>query len=149
MQKTGKVSKGLLIQLYRAAGKGAVKNGRIYVRRNQKPLFDVAVAISRPRTPLGTHHFTAISNAAHKNAQNEPEKYWLALSIEQTGWQDRDETNYLSASDAHDAINRFILPEKLRRRISDLIVPGSTVVIADQGLSHETGKGTDFIVLTK
>jgi hypothetical protein len=34
-------------------------------------------------------------------------------------------------------------------RISQLIVPGSSLVISDQGLGDETGEGTDFIVVTR
>jgi hypothetical protein len=40
-----------------------------------------------------------------------------------------------------------VTPE-LRDRIADMIVPGSSLIISDKGLGSETGRGTDFIVLT-
>ena len=30
-----------------------------------------------------------------------------------------------------------------------LMTPGASLIISDLGMSHETGKGTDFIVLTR
>jgi hypothetical protein len=30
-----------------------------------------------------------------------------------------------------------------------MIVPGSSLVVSDQGLGEETGEGTDFIVVTR
>ena len=55
----------------------------------------------------------------------------------------------LTPSSAEQALERIALPEKLKQRISRLITPGSTIIIADKGYSRETGKGTDFIILTK
>jgi hypothetical protein len=34
-------------------------------------------------------------------------------------------------------------------QISQLISPGSSLVISDQGLGPETGEGTDFIVVDR
>jgi hypothetical protein len=33
-------------------------------------------------------------------------------------------------------------------QISQLIVPGSSLIVSDQGLGEETGEGTNFIVVT-
>jgi hypothetical protein len=33
-------------------------------------------------------------------------------------------------------------------RISELIVPGSSLIVSDEGLGEETGEGTNFIVVT-
>ena len=54
-----------------------------------------------------------------------------------------------TASNAQQALERITLPQTIRDKISKLITPGSTLVIADEGTSLETGLGTDFIVLTK
>jgi len=32
-------------------------------------------------------------------------------------------------------------------RISELLTPGSSLIISDHGISRETGKDTDFVVL--
>ncbi len=149
LRATGRLTKPLLGQLYKVAGKGAVKNGRIYVRRNQKPLFDVAVALKDPIVPLGTHHFTAVNDSSRMLALSQPDKYWLSMTIEQTGWPEQSEKFIFLPSNAREALSRFDLPDDLKRKIANMITPGSTVIIADEGLSHETGKGTDFIVLTK
>ena len=34
-------------------------------------------------------------------------------------------------------------------RIGELLIPGSSLVIADDGLGRETGRYTEFIVLTR
>jgi hypothetical protein len=34
-------------------------------------------------------------------------------------------------------------------RISERLTPGSSVIVSDHDISQETGKGTDFIVLTQ
>ena len=41
------------------------------------------------------------------------------------------------------------IPPEALERISELMSPGASLVISDQGLGPETGKGTDFIVLTR
>ena len=34
-------------------------------------------------------------------------------------------------------------------RVGELLIPGSSLVISDEGLGRETGRGTEFIVLTR
>ena len=34
-------------------------------------------------------------------------------------------------------------------RIEQMMIPGSSLVVSDQGLGPETGEGTDFIVVTR
>ena len=38
-------------------------------------------------------------------------------------------------------------PQEAIDRIAEVVSPGSSVIISDEPLSKETGKGTDFIVL--
>jgi hypothetical protein len=38
-------------------------------------------------------------------------------------------------------------PQEAIDRISEVVSPGSAVIISDEALSKETGKGTDFVVL--
>jgi hypothetical protein len=33
--------------------------------------------------------------------------------------------------------------------ISQMIVPGSSLIVSDQGLGDETGEGTDFVVVRR
>src|SRR5262249_47482480 len=41
------------------------------------------------------------------------------------------------------------LPEEAVDRIGELLVQGSSLVVSDEGLGRETGRGTEFIVLTR
>ena len=46
------------------------------------------------------------------------------------------------------ALARIEIPQDVIARISELIVPGSSLIVSDQGLGEETGEGTNFIVVT-
>ena len=47
------------------------------------------------------------------------------------------------------ALDRIIMPPELVERISELMTPGSSLIVSDNKLSDETGEYTDFIVLTR
>jgi len=53
------------------------------------------------------------------------------------------------ASTASEALGRVTIPQDALERISELMSPGASLIISDKGLGGETGKGTDFIVLTR
>jgi hypothetical protein len=55
----------------------------------------------------------------------------------------------LPASNANEALDRVNIPQEALDRISELLSPGASLIISDQGLGPETGEGTDFIVLTR
>ena len=46
------------------------------------------------------------------------------------------------------ALARIEIPQDVIDRISQLIVPGSSLIVSDEGLGEETGEGTNFIVVT-
>jgi hypothetical protein len=51
---------------------------------------------------------------------------------------------------AKEALDRIEIPASVRWRISEMLTPGSSMVITDGGISRETvDKGTDFVVLTR
>jgi hypothetical protein len=52
-------------------------------------------------------------------------------------------------SNATEALDRVTIPQDALERISELMSPGASLIISDKGLGGETGKGTDFIVLTR
>jgi hypothetical protein len=54
-----------------------------------------------------------------------------------------------ATSSGADALDRISIPQDAVERISDLMSPGASLIISDQGLGPETGVGTDFIVLTR
>jgi hypothetical protein len=45
------------------------------------------------------------------------------------------------------ALDRIVIPSDVADRIAGLISPRSSVIVSDEALSPETGKGTDFIVI--
>jgi hypothetical protein len=49
---------------------------------------------------------------------------------------------------ANIAFDRIEIPQDAIQQISALLVPGSSLIISDYGISSETGPYTDFIVLT-
>ncbi len=49
---------------------------------------------------------------------------------------------------AAEALDRINMPAEALERIGSAWKPGSSLVISDQGLGNETGRGTDFIVVT-
>ncbi len=49
---------------------------------------------------------------------------------------------------ANAALDRLDIPQDVVERIAGLLTPASSLVVSDQGLGRETGRGTDFIVVT-
>jgi hypothetical protein len=52
-------------------------------------------------------------------------------------------------STAAEALERINFPPEAVERISELLTPGSSLVVSDHGLGRETGRYTEFIVLTQ
>ena len=48
---------------------------------------------------------------------------------------------------AQAALDRITVTQEARERISAAVLPGSSLIISDEGLHGETGKDTDFIVV--
>ncbi len=55
----------------------------------------------------------------------------------------------LPAATPEEALARIQIPQDVIAQISQLMVPGSSLVVSDQGLGGETGVHTDFIVVTR
>jgi lipoprotein-anchoring transpeptidase ErfK/SrfK len=144
------------------------KAGRLYVRQAFEPLFDVPVTIRDPDVPLGTHLYTATDVKDDGSAMR-----WVAVNLSadaglasavieperRRGKKAREEhertherTPHVPASArqaAAAALDRVDLPKGAVDRISDLLSPGASLIISDLPISNETGKYTDFIILTK
>jgi len=128
---------------------------KIYVRQDFVPLFSAPVTIEHPEQRLGTHVFTALSFLDdHSHFR------WNVISLPgeqvraapKTLGRGRQRNDVREVADvapsqtAKEALARIEIPQDIIDRISDLMVPGSSLVISDQGLGGETGEGTDFIV---
>jgi hypothetical protein len=135
------------------------KWSKLFVRRGFTPLFDVPVKIQNPEEPLGTHVFTAME------FQNEGAALrWTVVSMPdelsgtsegptkglKAGAKQMTEATLpaLSPNQANTALDRIEISQDVVDRISELLTPASSVIISDYGMSNETGKDTDFIVLT-
>ena len=64
--------------------------------------------------------------------------------------QDKETIAPVSSPDkANTALDRIDMPPDVVERISELLTPGSSLIVSDYGISKETGKDTDFIVVTQ
>jgi len=131
---------------------------RLYVRQNFQPVLETPVTIRDADKPIGTHIYTALDYT-----NGGADVRWSVVSMyaghgkdSEHGSRagphrgaDRDaEAPATDASSAQAALGRIDIPEEARARISEVVSPGSSLIVSDEPLnSKETGKGTDFIVL--
>jgi len=137
------------------------KEGKLFVRKGFEPVFDVPVTITRPTEPIGTHIFTAGRPAPDTDALR-----WFAVSIPNDHVAAEPVRAKGRSRDVHEekppvpltgslrqaamnALDRIELPPEALERIAPLVTPGASLLISDQGLGPETGKETDFIVVTR
>ena len=134
---------------------------RLYVRQAYEPLFDVPVTIEQPDALIGTHVFTAL-----EFTNGDTEIRWSVVSIPTSAQakldsKDRSKKSAQKTANvqmavvpgkpqtATFALDRVTIPDEARERIADVLKPGSSMIISDYGISHQTGLFTDFIILTR
>jgi L,D-transpeptidase-like protein/putative peptidoglycan binding protein len=133
LQATGIITDDLITALYRAAGRGLPPTGHIYVRQGFEDLFDAPMRIIRPEDALGTHIYTAMQFQPLDDKVD-----WVGITAERS-----------PITGLTEALDRIEIPPHIRRQISNMLTPGSSLTISDNGISIETLEaGTDFIVLT-
>lgn len=138
------------------------KTAKLYVRYNYEPILEAPVGIERPDEPIGTHVFTA-----EQTTDNGRGMRWNVISIPTPKnqvlaerKQDRRRKVLVDAAGKPAmsgktaqtpaaALDRIDIPKETAERISELLSPGSSMTISDYGISDETGKETDFIILTR
>ena len=145
------------------------KEGKIFVRQDFTPLFEAPVQIDRPKEPLGTHVFTALDYMPDHSTFRwnvvtlPPEavrgeqhyKYvqdaWGRRKRELVEEPAKEPTQSQPAETPQEVLARIQIPQDVIDQISQLMVPGSSLVVSDHGLGDETdiGGGTDFIVITR
>jgi hypothetical protein len=103
------------------------KTQKLYVRRGFEPVLESPVTIRDPDKPIGTHVFTAVG-------RTDSGLRWTVVSLNE-------------ASDAKSALDRIVIPQDVLDRIAPTASPRSSLIISDEPLSRETGKGTDFIAV--
>lgn len=144
------------------------KTRKIYVRQDFSPLFSAPVTIENPEQRFGTHIFTALDYVDDGSTLR-----WNVVSLPGEPTQaarsaeyERQYAKYARARRRDDrsaqspavppppqtpqqVLARIDIPRDAIDRISQLIVPGSSLIVSDQGLGDETGEGTDFIVTAR
>lgn len=140
------------------------KTQRIYIRKGYHPLHEGPVTIRDADKPIGNYVFTAL-NYAGEGA----DVRWSVVSMYKAGHKaaggagggsepvaqkkgrgsDTRSADVASAdaAGAKAALDRISIPKDTLERISEVVLPGSSLIISDEGASIETGKDTDFVVL--
>jgi hypothetical protein len=103
------------------------KTQRLYVRRGFEPILESPVTIRDADQPIGTHVFTA-------GARTETGLRWSVVTLN-------------DAADAKGALDRIAIPQQELDRIAPMASPRSSLIISDEALSRETGKGTEFVAV--
>jgi hypothetical protein len=131
------------------------KTQRLYVRQAFQPVLESPVTIRDADRPIGTHVFTAMERIG------EDAPRWTVVSLD-SGHQDGGVAEHgpapqssgqagepISAdlTGAKAALERISIPQEILDRIAGMALPRSSLIISDEALSPETGKGTDFIVI--
>jgi peptidoglycan hydrolase-like protein with peptidoglycan-binding domain len=131
MAPTGAFNDELVAKVYQVAGKGVPPEGHLFVRQEFGQVFDAPVSFKDPETPLGTHVFIAMKfNPGDTSTQ------WMTMSVQ--------------GDDAAAALDRLEIPNDLRRKISERLTPGSSLIIADLAINTAgLKKGNDFVVWAK
>ena len=132
------------------------KEQKIFVRQGFVPLFDMPIVIEQPDQPLGTHVFTAMEvtdngSGMRWNVMTVPSE--PAASTEQRDTRKKSKeapaVRVKPPASAAEALNRIQMPKEAVDRIGEILSPGSSLVISDEGLGRETGRYTEFIVLSR
>lgn len=134
----------------------SLKTKKLYVRQAFEPIFESPVTISEPDRPIGTHIYTAVDYAdGGRNVR------WNVVSIGGRQPDDPDDYGYgrrrrdvssvepppTDGATATSALDRVTIPQETVQRISELVLPGSSLIVSDEEAHKETGKATDFVVL--
>jgi hypothetical protein len=130
------------------------KAQRLYVRKNNVPVFEAPVLIRDAGKPLGTFIWTALeADGSDGMRWNMVSMYKDALNIEpnanaKQGSAIAPHGRGLPAdrASAEAALKRLTLTDESVERISEVVLPGSSLIVTDEMPSVETGKDTDFVV---
>jgi hypothetical protein len=117
---------------------------RLYVRRGFEALLESPVTILDADRPIGTHVFTAV-------ARTDTGLRWSVVALDnghpRAVVDAHVEPVPADASAAKSALDRIVIPQEVRDRISSMVSPRSSLIISDEALSAETGKGTEFVAV--
>ncbi|HEX5999210.1 MAG TPA: L,D-transpeptidase family protein [Hyphomicrobiaceae bacterium] len=138
------------------------KTQRLYIRRGNNPVFEGPVAIREPDKPIGTFVFTAVE---HLGASGDMRWNVVSMYENPTAIEPPPPANAKArpshrgkghAAVAHPtdvaaagaALDRITFPNEALEHIhADALLPGTSLIVSDEGPSREIGKDTDFVVV--
>jgi L,D-transpeptidase-like protein len=135
------------------------KTGRVYIRQAWTPIHEAPVTFKDPDLALGTHVYVATESTEDNKTMR-----WLSVSLAPSlpGAEPRSRGRRGDRVEAPPAaqpgrpretaasvLERFELAPATKAFIADRLWAGASLIVSDQGISHETGKYTDFIVLSR
>ncbi len=132
------------------------KTQKIYVRQGFEPLLEAPIDIADNPGAIGTHVLTAIDYEATGDRFS-----WQLISAQapRLALADQDQSKKrkqreqrvpnLNDEAVRVALESFRIPKDIQDTIAELAKPGMSLIISDRELSKETGKGTEFVVLTR
>jgi hypothetical protein len=135
------------------------KEKKIFIRQGFQPIFEMPITIDQPEHPLGTHLFTAMG------VTDDGGMRWNLITVpndvsraEEPSRNSRRRgqapapvhpVSHRAPSSAAEALDRIQFPQEAVDLIAERLDPGSSLVVSDEGLGRETGRSTEFIVLTR
>jgi lipoprotein-anchoring transpeptidase ErfK/SrfK len=137
------------------------KEGRVFIRQDWKEVYEEPVTIRDPERPLGTHVYIAVGAEANGSAMQ-----WSAISVPPEAAQPEErrpkrakkisepepavaKPEASAPETAAGALDRIELTPEARKRISELLWTGASLIVSDHARSYEMDDDTDFIVLTR
>jgi hypothetical protein len=134
------------------------KTQHLYLRQSFQPVLEVPITIRDSDRPIGTHIFTAMDRTGDNGGiewtvvslQHGQTEHAVAEHTAPTGSPAGQQNVQLASTDQASpeaAIGRIDIPAETIERIAAMISPRSSIIISDEGLSTETGRRTDFVVL--
>ncbi len=124
------------------------------IRQGYLEVYATPINLSFPEARIGTHVYTAMS---YTDASETELKWQVTTITEETPELPRRPSRGAKGTSeargslppspsAANALERVEFTDEVKARISELIKPGSALIISDDTASPETGAHTDFIV---
>jgi len=127
------------------------KTQRLYVRQAFQPILEIPVTIQDADLPIGTHIFTAMERTVAGN-----DLRWSVVSLVGNSGDEPNARKSFAGdvgavatdlSSAKAALDRIAIPQDTLDRIAEMVSPRSSLIISDEALSSETGRGTEFVIV--
>lgn len=137
----------------------SLKSQRIFIRQGFEPVFEGPIEVDDPPGAIGTHVLTAIDYDSSGNdflwqlVSAQPPRPALIEASSSKSKKRQPETvsanSPLNVEAVRVALDSIRIPEDVLDQLAELAKPGTSLIISEKDLSRETGKGTEFVVLTR